>query len=214
MPSPYKARNFQDYWRRWHMTLSRFLSDYVFRSVFRKGSKLRGYYVATMVTFFVSGFWHGAGWTFVVWGLINGLFVCTASWMKRHGISWSAAISVPLTLLGVVALRVLFVSKRFSDALLVYRGMLNFTSLPSSPLIRQIADLGHNNTIIICLTLLVATLICFFAPNSRSLVNSLINCDVVRHKRRFYASAAVCAAVFCVCVFNMHEVSSFLYFQF
>lgn len=66
--SPYKARNFQDYWRRWHMTLSRFLSNYIFRSVYKKGTKWRNYYVATMATFFVSGFWHGAGWTFVCMG--------------------------------------------------------------------------------------------------------------------------------------------------
>ena len=66
--SPYKAKDFQEYWQRWHMTLSRFLGAYVFRNVYRKGVKYRNYYVATMVTFFVSGFWHGAGWTFVVWG--------------------------------------------------------------------------------------------------------------------------------------------------
>ena len=83
--SPYKARNFQDYWRRWHITLSRFLSAYIFRSVYKKEVPWRNYYIATMVTFFVSGFWHGAGWTFVVWGLINGALVCIASWMKRKG---------------------------------------------------------------------------------------------------------------------------------
>ena len=77
--SPYKARNFQDYWRRWHITLSRFLSTYIFRSVYKKDCKWRNYYIATMVTFLVSGFWHGAGWTFVVWGLVNGFFVCVAS---------------------------------------------------------------------------------------------------------------------------------------
>ena len=60
--SPYKAKDFQEYWQRWHMTLSRFLGTYIFRNVYRKGVKYRNYYVATMVTFFVSGFWHGAGW--------------------------------------------------------------------------------------------------------------------------------------------------------
>ncbi len=65
------------------MTLSRFLCNYIFRSVYSKDGKWRNYYVATMVTFFVSGFWHGAGWTFVVWGLVNGFFVCTARWMTR-----------------------------------------------------------------------------------------------------------------------------------
>ena len=174
---------------------------------------MRGYYIATMVTFFVSGFWHGAGWTFVVWGLINGLFVCAASWMKRHGLSWSAAVSVPLTLLGVVSLRVLFVSKRFSDALLVYKGMLNVKSLTRLPLTLQIANLGHTTTRVVLSTIFVAALLCFFAPNSRSLVNSLIDSDVMRRKRHFYASAVVCAVLLSFCVFNMSQVASFLYFQ-
>lgn len=173
--SPYKARNFQDYWRRWHITLSRFLGDYIFRSVFRKGSRMRNYYAATMLTFFVSGFWHGAGWTFVVWGVINGIFVCAASRMKRRGKKWPAAVSVPLTLIGVVVLRVLFVSGTFADAALVLRGMTNWKSVPALPLMRQIAALGHDNTILILPTILVAALICFFAPNSRQLA------DIVRN---------------------------------
>lgn len=59
--SPYKARNFSEYWQRWHITLSRFLGDDVFRSVFRKGAGSANFYWAILVTFLVSGFWHGAG---------------------------------------------------------------------------------------------------------------------------------------------------------
>ena len=103
------------------MTLSRFLSNYIFRSVYKKGTKWRNYYVATMATFFVSGFWHGAGWTFVVWGIVNGFFVCTASWMKRRGKHFPAPAAYLLTALGVVAARVLFVANTFTDAWNVYR---------------------------------------------------------------------------------------------
>ena len=60
--SPYKAKNFQEYWQRWHMTLSRFLGSYIFRNVYKKGVKWRNYYVATMVTFFVSGFIYHRSW--------------------------------------------------------------------------------------------------------------------------------------------------------
>lgn len=125
--SPYKARNFQDYWQRWHITLSRFLGAYIFRSVYRHGSKWRNYYIATMVTFLVSGFWHGAGWTFVVWGLVNGIFVCIASAMKRKGISFPAVTSHALTLLGVVLTRILFVAKDFSQAGVVFQSLVNFS---------------------------------------------------------------------------------------
>lgn len=66
--SPYKAQNIQDFWRRWHITLSRFLRDYVYiplggnkHSTFRTYSNL-------LATFVIGGLWHGAGWTFVFWG--------------------------------------------------------------------------------------------------------------------------------------------------
>lgn len=121
--SPYKARNFQDYWQRWHITLSRFLGDYIFRAVYRKGDKYRNFYVACMTTFFVSGFWHGAGWTFVAWGVLNGIFVCTASWMKRHNKRFPFMLAFCLTALGITALRVLFVSAAFSD---VWRGVSGY----------------------------------------------------------------------------------------
>ena len=140
--SPYKARNFQDYWRRWHMTLSRFLSNYIFRSVYKRDVKWRNYYIATMVTFFVSGFWHGAGWTFVVWGLVNGIFVCTASWMKRKNLKFPFWLAFPLTALGVVLARVLFVSNTFSDAWHVYRGLVNVSSL-GADFSTMLSSVGH-----------------------------------------------------------------------
>lgn len=127
--SPYKARNFQDYWQRWHMTLSRFLGSYIFRSVYRKESKIRNYYVATMITFLISGFWHGAGWTFIFWGLINGFFVCTASWMKRRKISFPCILSHILTLTGIILTRILFVSKDFIQAGAILKSLVNFKDL-------------------------------------------------------------------------------------
>jgi D-alanyl-lipoteichoic acid acyltransferase DltB (MBOAT superfamily) len=73
--SPYKAVNITDFWRRWHMTLSRFLRDYLYISL---GGNRRGEfrrYVNLMITMLLGGLWHGAGWTFVVWGGIHGAYL-------------------------------------------------------------------------------------------------------------------------------------------
>ncbi len=72
--SPYKAQNTQQFWRRWHMTLSRWLRDYLYIPLGgnRKGKLRKALNV--MITFTVSGLWHGASWGFVVWGFLNGLF--------------------------------------------------------------------------------------------------------------------------------------------
>lgn len=76
--SPYRATSVKDFWKRWHMTLSRFLQTYVYFPLggSRKG-KLRTF-VNIMITFLVSGLWHGANWTFVFWGFLHGLGVAAA----------------------------------------------------------------------------------------------------------------------------------------
>ena len=204
--SPYKARNFQDYWRRWHITLSRFLSAYIFKSVYRRDSRFRNYYIATMVTFLVSGFWHGAGWTFVVWGLVNGFFVCCASWMKRKGLHFPFWIAFALTAVGVVMARVLFVSGSFQDTWTVYRGMLNFSSLGDGmrAALSSVWNFvkWHKST---GLRLTAGLFICWFLPNSKTLAERFRPTVL----RVLYAAALLLA-----CVIQMNKVVQFLYFQF
>jgi D-alanyl-lipoteichoic acid acyltransferase DltB (MBOAT superfamily) len=74
--SPYKALSVADFWKRWHMTLTRFLTQYIYIPLGgnRKG-KVRTY-LNIMVVFWVSGIWHGANWTFILWGMIHGLGQC------------------------------------------------------------------------------------------------------------------------------------------
>jgi alginate O-acetyltransferase complex protein AlgI len=81
--SPYKATNIIDFWRRWHMTLSRFLRDYLYIPLggSRRGRQRR--YVNLMLTMLLGGLWHGANWTFVVWGGLHGLYL-----VVNHG--WRA----------------------------------------------------------------------------------------------------------------------------
>ena len=204
--SPYKARNFQDYWRRWHITLSRFLSTYVFRNVYKKDSKWRNYYFATMVTFLISGIWHGAGWTFVVWGIINGILVCISAWMNKKEIKLPFVIAFILTALGIVLTRILFISNSFKDALLTYKGLLNFSSLGGS-----ISNILSNifNFIIqnkeCAITLLIGILICWFAPNSRQIMEKF---------KLSKKTVVVAATLMLICLANMERIVQFLYFQF
>jgi alginate O-acetyltransferase complex protein AlgI len=81
--SPYAAYSVQDFWRRWHMTLSRWLRDYVYIPLGgnRKGSSRT--YVNLMATMLIGGLWHGAGWTFVIWGALHGTYLVVGR--LRHG---------------------------------------------------------------------------------------------------------------------------------
>lgn len=195
--SPYRARNFAVYWQRWHITLSRFLGDYVFRSVYRKGAGSRNFYTAILVTFLVSGFWHGAGWTFVAWGLLNGLFVMASHAMQRHEWALPLPLAWGLTFLGVVAVRVLFVSRSFGEATDVYAAAVDWSSFSWS---------GHTYLATRQpLYLLIGLAIVFLAPNSNRL-RAGFRLDL-RH-------ALLTATLIVACVLNMSRPMDFLYFQF
>lgn len=198
--SPYKAKDFQEYWQRWHMTLSRFLGTYIFRNVYKKGSKYRNYYVATMVTFFVSGFWHGAGWTFVVWGLVNGILVCIASYRNRKGRKTPVWLGVPLTFLLAVLTRILFVSDTFRDAWKVLKGLIRVDSLHTADITAFVTDNWYN----IALTV-VGLGICWFLPTTKKLTERF---------RTNWLYLLYAAVLLIVCICSMDKVVQFLYFQF
>lgn len=110
--SPYKAVNIIDFWRRWHITLSRFLRDYLYVPLGgnRKG-KLRRY-LNLMITMLLGGLWHGAGWTYVVWGGLHGIYlVVNHQWHSfrqelGHDLSkshwWSRGLGCLITFLAVI----------------------------------------------------------------------------------------------------------------
>jgi alginate O-acetyltransferase complex protein AlgI len=140
--SPYKATNIIDFWRRWHMTLAAFLRDYLYIPFGgnRKGSTRR--YVNLMITMLLGGLWHGAGWTFVVWGGLHGLYLminhgwrevkARRGWKDGGGISKIGAGA--LTFLAVQVSWVFFRADSFSSAQGMLAGMagMNGVSLPTS----------------------------------------------------------------------------------
>lgn len=83
--NPYKAIDIQDFWRRWHMTLSKFLKDYIYIPLGgnRKGTFRT--YLNILIVFFICGLWHGAGWMFIIWGLLHGIAcVINRLWKKTN----------------------------------------------------------------------------------------------------------------------------------
>lgn len=142
--SPYKARNIIEFWRRWHMTLSRFLRDYLYFALGgnRKGVARR--YLNLFTTMLLGGLWHGAGWTFVIWGGLHGLYLSlNHGWQylrgagAQHGRASMAGhcLSVLSTFIAVVIGWVFFRASNIDAALAILRGMagLNGFMLPLPP---------------------------------------------------------------------------------
>ncbi len=139
--SPYKAANIIEFWRRWHITLSRFLRDYLYIPLGgnRKGKARR--YLNLMLTMLLGGLWHGAGWTFVVWGGLHGLYlVINHAWRGARaalGLSPPGGSSIPgiaLTFIAVTLAWVFFRAPTLDAAWAILQGMagLNGVALPAS----------------------------------------------------------------------------------
>src|SRR4051812_29405777 len=142
--SPYKATSIVEFWRRWHMTLSQFLRDYLYIPLGgnRRGRALR--YLNLMITMLLGGLWHGASWTFVAWGGLHGLYlVLNHAWrgVRAHFGAAPAAPSaasrvagVAVTFVAVVVAWVLFRAASFGAAQSMLAGMfgLNGIALPET----------------------------------------------------------------------------------
>jgi D-alanyl-lipoteichoic acid acyltransferase DltB (MBOAT superfamily) len=136
--SPYKARNLAEFWRRWHMTLSRFLRDYLYIPLGgnRRGELRR--YVNLLVTMILGGLWHGAAWTFVIWGLFHGVGLALQHgwqdfWSKHYPgrpAGWPAGLTAwggrVLTMVFVMAGWVFFRSTHLSAAGHLLAAMFGF----------------------------------------------------------------------------------------
>ncbi len=127
--SPYKATDIQDFWRRWHITLSRFLKDYVYIPL---GGNRKGEfrtYNNLMATFIIGGIWHGAGWTFIFWGFLHGLtLVIQRAWSKLGFKLWTwLAWLITFNFINIAW--VFFRAKEWDDAIKVLSGMFSLDNI-------------------------------------------------------------------------------------
>jgi D-alanyl-lipoteichoic acid acyltransferase DltB (MBOAT superfamily) len=196
--SPYKATNIIEFWRRWHMTLSAFLRDYLYFTLGgnRKGSAHR--YINLMATMLLGGLWHGAGWTFLVWGGLHGFYL-----MINHGwrafkvrLGWGDGGGLAklgagaLTFLAVVVAWVFFRADSLGTAGSILSGMagLNGVSLPISMESRIASIMNHSqiNLVfdgllphitqskdrVVCTTLIACLTLVWMFPNTQQIVKN------------------------------------------
>ncbi len=238
--SPYKAVNIAQFWRRWHMTLSRFLRDYLYIALggSRRGQAMR--YRNLMLTMLLGGLWHGAGWTFVIWGGLHGLYlVLQQAWQQRFGSATGRWWPPLLTFFAVMLAWIFFRAPDVHTAWDIAGALFgaNGVSLPrglemlAAPLarwgwqpafdgIRWIELAGPGLPV-----LLLAMLLAFKAPNTQEIFVHYESCiekifhdgGVGRrawHWRPTRRWSLGFAALFVACIFGMNRVTEFLYFQF
>ncbi len=145
---PYAALSIQDFWRRWHITLSRWLRDYLYIPLGGNRGSEASIYRNLMLTMLLGGLWHGASWTFVVWGGLHGFYQCVGHWRTTRRAAQAEAGTlqpsiIPAELRPVLAWLatfnlvcfawIFFRAETFSTAFEMITGLLDLTNLLPGP---------------------------------------------------------------------------------
>lgn len=213
--SPYKSTNIQEFWKKWHMTLGRFMTNYLYIPL--GGNRLgeRKTLRNLFIVFMASGIWHGAGWNFVIWGGLHGICILIHRVWKNSRRKMNKLLGWFITINLVNIFWIFFRAKTLNGAIKILKGMFNYKSLITVVLemeqknnlmriYQEIKDSFVVNEIDI-VTLLFATIITFFLDNTFDIVNDLKtnvkNCFVI-------------AFLFSISICYFNRISNFLYFNF
>ncbi|MEZ0485706.1 MBOAT family O-acyltransferase [Fibrella aquatica] len=225
---PYAAIGFQDFWRRWHITLSTWLRDYLYIPLGGNRFGTLRTYVNLMITMLIGGLWHGASWTFVIWGALHGLFLCAerlirqalanrqtlvAEHVGNEPIISQASLVPPvrlsspiaqfglalLTLFLVNITWVFFRAPTFGGAMLLLMGM--FGRFPEG------AAMLTNTAIVTVSVVTVVLISCHWLMRNSSLVDQV-------KRLPWWGLSLGWAAMLILVVLTQKGSSSFIYFQF
>lgn len=225
--SPYKALNIVEFWRRWHITLSRFLRDYLYIPLGgnRKGRTRR--YTNLITTMLLGGLWHGAGWTFIIWGGLHGAYLCINHGWQHISKNWSMTQSnayklacLGVTFIAVVIAWVFFRSLTLNGSFEILGAMagLNGLSITNNPFYQ-----GFDQIASIALIFGIAMLL----PNTQTYMAKTdpvyperTSPSVMASKIKLFQwdggiyHAAFIAALFVLSMMHMDRIHEFIYFQF
>ncbi|NEW07090.1 MBOAT family protein [Paenibacillus sp. SYP-B3998] len=209
--TPYISQNITEFWRRWHISLSSWMKSYIYIPLGgNRRLKLRNYF-NLWVVFFVSGLWHGANWTFVVWGIIHGFFIVSDKlfWIKISSKipKW---INIIITFALILIAWVFFRSLTIQDAFQYLKKMFDFTTVHHSIAI-SLKALDFSNFIIF---IFILSFIIIFLPATS------IYCNLIRKYKRIFDSGIFKMIVTIIILFISitkcvtSSFSPFIYFQF
>jgi D-alanyl-lipoteichoic acid acyltransferase DltB (MBOAT superfamily) len=127
--SPYQALNIQDFWRRWHITLSRFLRDYVYIPLGGNKKGMSRTYTNLLITFLLGGIWHGAGWTFIFWGALHGIALIIHKFYQTFNIHLPKVVAWFITFNFINISWVFFRAIEYKDAIHILNSMMGFNGV-------------------------------------------------------------------------------------
>ena len=203
--SPYKADSIQDFWRRWHITLSRFLKNYIYIPLGGNRAGEWKTYRNLFLTFLIGGIWHGANWTFVIWGVLHGCGICLHRFFRKFNIQINKFAAIAATFLFVNISWVFFRSLSIHRAIDILKSMVGLNGI--NPLvINKLRFSFESGSIKLSMILFCACIILvFFSKNSTEWAKSF-------KPNKIYFLVTLTLLI--ISILSINKVSEFLYFQF
>ena len=197
--SPYRATSITEFWRRWHITLSNFLKTDLYIPL--GGNRKSELFTVrnVLITMILGGAWHGAGWTFIAWGALHGLYIVINRLWRQYGIALPKALAWGITFTCVVIGWVFFRANSMTDALAMIQTMMGAKGISFAI---QLEVLKVSEIAIPCILLLI---ICLRAKNTQERVSTF-------QPSIFWAFCT--AGLLIVSILHFNNASEFLYFQF
>lgn len=202
---PYRSRSIQEFWRRWHMTLSRWFRDYVYIPLGGNRQGVLRTYVNLLAVFVLTGFWHGASWNFLIWGLMHGLFLI----IERLGLAgWFKHVWVPLkhfyVIVVVLLAWVFFRAENLPSAIMFIKAMAGLSPVPA------INGLGNLTTPFVLFILVVGTVVAAFPEQKGDWRNDT---EPARFPMLRYGMLAP-VILFSLALITSYSHKAFIYFRF
>lgn len=218
--SPYKSQSVTEFWSRWQITMSRFLTKYIY---FPLGGSRKGElrtYINTLIVFTISGIWHGAGWKYLIWGVGFGALSCGSRLFKNVIKKTPRAVNIAVTFFFVGMMCGLFTANDTRHGLQMLSKTVTGGFGPVAPEMLNafmrteyvfvlkrlhILDFGWSSYIMFGIYCIVAFYFCFVGPNANEIA------DKIKFK---FKNSVLLMLGFIWCLVSLSEVSTFLYFNF
>jgi D-alanyl-lipoteichoic acid acyltransferase DltB (MBOAT superfamily) len=218
--SPYKATGIIDFWQRWHITLSRFVTTYIYTPLVKSFDNLNFHkaIIATFVTFLIAGLWHGASWMFVIFGGLHGLALVVNNYWKKTKIKINKILAWFITFNFVNITMIFFRAEEWGDAIKVLRSMFSLDNIMLPSMLESVLPFlnkygvefglftqniqGRSFTLVFLIIGFI--LVLFFENSNKKLDNFKLN----------FINSFIFVMAFTISFYKLSGYSEFLYFRF